>query len=373
MKERVLFFVTEDWAFWCFRLSLARAIRDIGYEVVVVTRVRDFGEKILSENFTLVPLEINRSGLNPFRDVLIIFKLIKIFLKYRPAVVQNISIKPVLYGTLVARITRVPKVNSLLNGMGILFSPSSDKQKTIIQKLVKIGFRLILNWKCVTVVVQNSVDRMLLVDEIGLPENQVVLIKGSGVNTNFYYPNDEFEGTIRITMVGRLLWDKGVGVLVDAAALLKERNLDFVITLVGSVDNDNPNSINQNQIDQWVNLGLVEYWGQRDDINSVWKKSHIAVLPTSYREGLPKALLEAASCGRPIVSSDNPGCLEIVEHNKNGIIVPEKSPIELANALEELILNKGKRIKFGENGRKKVLQYFSDEIVIKRTLFLYFG
>jgi len=369
--KRILYFVTEDWTFCGIRMSLAEKAKEQGYDVIVVTRVNEHRDIIVKAGFTLVPIEISRAGLNPFKDIKLIFKLIRIFRQYKPDIVHNISMKPVLYGTLVSRLMGIKNIVNLLNGMGVMFSENSGNGMLRLQKLVKFCFKILLKNKSVKVVVQNSEDLKLLTDEVGIPKYSVKLIKGSGVNPNEFYPVDEVVGTVNITYVGRLLWEKGVGLLVESARLLKEKGINFKVTLVGSIDNENPTSINQAQIDSWVAEGIVEFLGHRTDIRNIWNQAHIAVLPTSYREGLPRSLLEAASCGKPIISSDNAGCLEIVHHNVNGLIVQNKSVSQLTDYLEELINNKRLRLKFGGEGRKMILESFSDEIVIKETMLLY--
>ena len=373
MRKRVLFLVTEDWAFWGFRLSLARAVRDMGYEVIVVTRVREHGDRIIGEGFTLVPLEIRRGGLNPFQDFSVLIQLIRIMKKYKPVVVQNVSIKPVLYGTLAARIARVPKIVNLLNGMGFLFTSSRSIFVYVLQRIVRTCIALLLNRKDIKVVVQNHADHDLLVSELGLQKNSVVLIRGSGVDIDCFSPSNEPEGPVRITMVSRLLWDKGVGDLVEAARRLKKNGVECIVTLVGRLDPDNPNSITKEEVEEWVNDGSIEWWGLREDISDVWANSHIAVLPTNYREGLPKCLLEAASCGRAIVSSDIPGCLEIVSDGDNGLVIPAKSVDALVRALEKLVNDSDERRRMGKNGRKKVEDYFAEKIINKETISLYFN
>ncbi|MGH8499527.1 MAG: glycosyltransferase family 4 protein, partial [Methylococcales bacterium] len=220
------------------------------------------------------------------------------------------------------------------------------------------------------VIVQNTEDRNLLITQLGINENNVVLIKGSGVDTRKFYPKPEPNGKVTMALVSRMLWDKGIGEFVAAIKLLKKRGFDFSAALVGEPDDENLASVSRVQLQGWHDAGLINWLGYREDIAEFWHNAHIAVLP-SYREGLPKSLLEAAACGRSIVTTDTSGCKEIVQNGVNGFLVPVGDAAGLADALEKLILNAELRQTMGQAGRKMVEQDFSDEKVIAETLRVY--
>ncbi|MGH8553922.1 MAG: glycosyltransferase family 4 protein, partial [Methylococcales bacterium] len=221
-------------------------------------------------------------------------------------------------------------------------------------------------------IVQNTEDRILLIDRMGIPANRVALIRGSGVDIRKFYPMPEPPGSVSIALVSRMLWDKGVGEFVAAIGLLKQRGIDCSAVLVGEPDDENLTSVGRVRLRQWHDAGLIDWRGYCADIAEIWHNTHIAVLP-AYREGLPKSLLEAAACGRPIVTTHTSGCKEIVRHGVNGFLVPVRDARALADALETLIQNPALRQTMGRAGRAMVEQDFSDERVIAATLGLYEG
>jgi glycosyltransferase involved in cell wall biosynthesis len=221
------------------------------------------------------------------------------------------------------------------------------------------------------VIVQNQADYETLQLSMGLRQESLALIRGSGVDMVEYAPTQEPVGLVRITLVSRLLWEKGVGDLVEAAKILHDRGVECIITLVGEPDVKNSGAIDEQLLRHWAKAFNVEWWGRREHIADVWAKSHIACLPSYYREGVPKSILEAASCGRPIITSDNPGCLEFVEDGINGLVVPARNPAKLADAIATLVANPELRRRLGSEGRRKVGNGFSQEHVVAQTLGLY--
>ncbi len=367
---KLLYFVTEDWYFCSHRLALAQAAQQAGYQVTVLTRVNRHGDIIRSQGFNLIPLDIDRGGVNPIRELITLVKVWKIYTQIKPDIVHHVALKPVLYGGLAVLFTRDIKSVNLIAGLGAIFS--SDKLKArLLKSLVKFFLRTLFKSSASRVIVQNADDRDLLINQLGINANNVVLIKGSGVDTQKYYVVPEPAGKVRIALVSRLLWDKGIGEFVAAVRLLKQRELDFSAILVGEPDEQNLGSVNRTQLQEWHDSGLINWLGYQENIAEFWHQTHIAVLPTYYREGLPKCLLEAAACGRPIVATEISGCKEIVKNGVNGFLVPARDSTELADALEKLIVNAELRRKFGQAGRKMVEQEFSDEIIIAETLQVY--
>ncbi|MDD2761366.1 MAG: glycosyltransferase family 4 protein [Methylomonas sp.] len=217
---------------------------------------------------------------------------------------------------------------------------------------------------------QNQEDYDLMRVRLHVPSNHLILIKGSGVDIDNFYPTSITDGEVRVALVSRMLWDKGIAEFVEAVKLLQRKGLAFKALLVGRPDDENIASLSTNQLQKWQAEGYVDYLGHVNDMAAFWRNTHIAVLP-SYREGLPKSLLEAASSGRPIVTTNTSGCKEVVEDGVNGILVPIKAVTELADAIEKLVLDVSLRKKMGLEGRKKVEEQFSDAIVISRTLAVY--
>jgi len=368
-KRKVLFFVTVDWYFCSHRLSLAREVKRRGFDVLVVTHVKNHGKQIEDEGFHLIPLEMARTGINPLKELATLWELIRIYKAEKPDIAHHVAMKPVLYGSFVARITRVPRVVNLLAGLGYIFTASRWKA-ALLRKFVSNAFRILLNRPNSRVILQNPDDQSLMVRSGILKPESTVLIRGSGVNTHVFSPTPEPPGVTTVVLASRMLWDKGVGEFVEAARLIRAKGTDARFVLVGDTDTENPAAVPKSQLEAWNNSGVVEWWGRRDDMPNVFAQAHVVCLP-SYREGLPTGLLEAAACGRPIVTTDAPGCREVVLHGKNGLLVPVRNVADLAGALEKLIADPALRQKMGMRGRELAVSEFSVEKVVSQTLALY--
>jgi glycosyltransferase involved in cell wall biosynthesis len=368
-KFKILFLVTEDYYFWSHRLPIACAARDAGFEVIVATRVQNYAKRIIQEGFKLIPIGLRRHRKNPLKEIISIIELIKIYRTEHPDIVHHVAMKPVLYGTTAARIAKIPIIINALAGLGYVFI-SDRSRANILRFLISVAFRLTLNSQNTKLIIQNPDDFEFLVTSGLVKPDNVTLIKGSGVDTCEFVPAPEHEGEPIILLVSRMLWDKGVKEFVDSAKLLVEGGTRARFVLIGRNDPANPTSIPTSTLESWQNQNYVEWWGYREDIPAVLQKSHVVCLP-SYREGLPKVLIEAAACGRPIVTTDTPGCREIVKDGENGFCVPIRDANALARAIRRLIDDPGLRKKMGKRGREIALKEFSVDKVISETLALY--
>jgi len=368
---KILFLVTEDWYFCSHRLPIARAARDAGCDVTVVTRVRNYGARIEAEGFQLIPLEIRRRSKNPVRELSTIRNIAAIYRDEKPDLVHQVSLKPVIYGSIAARMASVPAIVNALAGLGFVFS-SERRQARIIRSMVKLAFRWLLDRPNSCVLLQNPDDQRVLVESRAVHPEHTRIIRGSGVDTRRFMPSKEpCDTPVVVTLVARMLRDKGIEEFVESVGMLRSRGIQLRAVLVGSPDPENPTSIPEAQLETWHNQGSVEWWGQYDDIPGVWRSSHIAVLPSSYGEGVPLSLIEAAASGRPIVTTDAPGCKEIVRDGYNGFLVPVHDAGALAAAMRKLIENRDLRVAMGERGRTLVEEEFSQRIVVDKTLDLY--
>lgn len=368
-KFKILFLVTEDYYFWSHRLPIACAARDAGFEVIVATRVQNYAKRIIQEGFKLIPIGLRRHRKNPLKEIISIIELIKIYRTEHPDIVHHVAMKPVLYGTTAARIAKIPIIINALAGLGYVFI-SNRSRANILRFLISVAFRLTLNSQNTKLIIQNPDDFEFLVTSGLVKPDNVTLIKGSGVDTCEFVPAPEHEGEPIILLVSRMLWDKGVKEFVDSAKLLVEGGTRARFVLIGRNDPANPTSIPTSTLESWQNQNYVEWWGYREDIPAVLQKSHVVCLP-SYREGLPKVLIEAAACGRPIVTTDTPGCREIVRDGENGFCVPIRDANALAKAIRRLIDDPGLRKKMGKRGREIALKEFSVDKIISETLALY--
>lgn len=366
---KLLFLVTEDWYFCSHRLPPARAAKAAGYEVVVATRVNQHGGAILAEGFKLVPIDLSRRSWNPLRELVAIAEIVGIYLRERPDVVHHVALKPMLYGSIGARIARVPAVVNALPGLGFVFSSEALMARLLRAFMVR-AFRLLLNTGRGVLILQNLEDKAMHVAGGMVAPERVRLIRGSGVDIQCFAPTPEPAGIPLVVLPARMLWDKGVGEFVAAARLLRKQGVQARFALVGEPDPANPASVPQAMLDAWRAEGVVEVWGWRDDMAQVFRDCHIACLP-SYREGLPKALLEAAACGRALVATNAPGCREIVRHGENGLLVPLRDAMGLAEAIEKLLSDPDLRASMGKRGRSLVEAEFSEGHVAEQTLAVY--
>ena len=368
-KKKIIYVVTEDWYFWSHRLLLAKAALAAGYEVGVVTRVQNYGERILREGFTLIPINIRRRSLNPWHEVKAIRRLTQIYRAECPTLVHHVAIKPVIYGSIAARLARVPAVINALAGLGFVFS-SKHWVAQILKPFVGFAYRSILTRPNVHTIVQNR-DDLETLSNLGVVDlANVKVIRGSGVDTSMFSPEPERPGVPVVILPARMLRDKGVDDFVAAAQILRRQNVSARFVLVGDPDSENPTSVSREELRRWQISGVVEWWGQRSDMPEVFAQSRVVVLP-SYREGLPKVLLEAAASGRVIVASDVPGCREVVRHRESGLLVPPRNPTELARAIHEVLADTVLRRKMTTRARQIVESEFRIEKVIDATLAMY--
>lgn len=364
----VVFLVTEDWYFWSHRLPIARAVRDAGARVVVAARFADHAERIRGEGFEIASIPFDRAGLNPVRDLATIFAIARLYRRLRPDLVHHVAVKPVLFGGLAARLAGVRNVVSAMAGLGFLFI--NEKMRTrVIRRVFLATLRRFDRGAAACTIVQNDDDREIF-ERAGLAASHIVTIRGSGVDTKAFRPASEPPAAPVVAVcVSRMLWDKGIGELVEAARLLRTRGEPVRIRLVGGTDL-NPASVPEAALEAWAREGIVEVAGHMADIAGEYRRAHIAVLP-SYREGLPKSLLEAAACGLPMVATDVPGCREICRHEVTGLLVPVRDPAAIADAVARLCRDPALRGRLGAQARKIAEDEFSEETVVSRTIGLY--
>jgi glycosyltransferase involved in cell wall biosynthesis len=366
-RPKLVFFVTEDWYFRSHRLPLAIAAQTAGFDVALITRVREHAEEIRAAGIDVIPIRMARGGKNPIVELGILRTLVDMYRRLKPDIVHHVAFKPALYGSIAARLAKVPNVVNELAGLGYVFSSPQLKAR-LLRPIIEVMFRVIL--KKYPVIIHNADDRQLLLERKLFEPSRMTLVRGSGVDTVAFSPTPELPGKPLVVLPARLLWDKGVAEFVAAARLLKQRGVDARFALVGDRDAENPGAVPQAVLNAWDSEGIVELWGWRNNMAAVFRDCHIACLP-SYREGLPKALLEAASCGRPLVTCDVPGCREVVRHRVNGLLVPMQNATALAEALEDLIEHPLKRADLGRNAREIVVAEYALDVVNHQKLALY--
>ncbi|MBW1649361.1 MAG: glycosyltransferase family 4 protein [Deltaproteobacteria bacterium] len=369
--KKLLFIINDPFFFISHRLPIALEAKKRGYIVMIAAPYNKDAEKILTEKgFAFYPVKLSRSGVNLFEELKTIIELYKLYREIRPDIIHNVTIKPVLYGGILAKITKIPAVVSAITGLGFVFI-SKGFFANIRRFLIIFIYRIALSHKNLKVIFQNPDDLNMFIEKKLIKKDQAELILGSGVDTSEFYPS--FEPKTKpavITMASRMLWDKGVGEFIAAAEYLKEKGVYAKFFLAGDTDSGNPASVSEKQLKKWHDKNIVEWLGFKKDIRKIFEMSNVVCLP-SYREGLPKVLIEAASCGKPIITTDVSGCKEIVKHGKNGLLVPAKDYIALASAMERLINDKEMRIKMGKEGRSIAEADFKIESVVEKTIAIY--
>lgn len=365
---KVLFVVTEDWYFVSHRLALASAAQRAGYEVAVATREGKYAAVIRASGIRLIPFELARRAGSALFEIISLWRLYR---RERPDLVHHVAMKPVLYGAFAARLAGVPAQLNAVTGLGWLFTSSKGIAGRVVRAGVVRLLAVLLGRPRSLTIVQNP-DDLATLEHAGVPARRLRLIRGAGVDVEaFRAAGSPPSGPVCIVLAARMLWDKGVGEFVQAAHLLHAKGVRARFVLVGDPDPANPASVPESTLRAWHGARGVEWWSRHEDMPAVLHQAQIACLPSYYREGLPKSLLEAAACGLPIITTDTPGCREIVRDGENGLLVPVRNPSALADALERLIFDEGLRRRMGERSRQLAVEEFSQERVIEETLSVY--
>lgn len=359
------------WYLYNFRLPLARYLRDLGYEVVLVSPPDAYVERVQAESFRWVDLGLNRRSLNPLKELGALWRFWSIYRDEKPDVCHHFTIKCVIYGTLAAKFAGVKAVVNAITGLGHAFLGRGLMYR-LLRPALRFVYRKILTARRVQVIFQNGDDYQEFQDLKMVVPEKVTIIRGSGVNLHRFAPrpsSPDDPPSPTVLLASRLIKEKGVVEYVAAARALRAEGLDVRFCLAGTVDNGNPSAISQEMLDQWVEEGAIDYLGHIDQIEDLLHVATLVVLP-SYREGTPRILLEAAAAGKPIVATDVPGCREVVKHGVNGLLVPAGDAEALAEAMRSVLSNPDMLKKFGTNSRDIALD-FCESKVISQTAEVY--
>ncbi len=369
-KKSILFVVNVDWFFISHRLIIAEEALKKGYNVIVAGEDTGRASEITNKGIRFVNLPISRSGINPLKEYKTIISFYKLYLDVKPDIVHHITLKPVIYGSIISKLLKVKMVVNAVSGLGFTFTQSAKGViSSIMLFLMKFGF----DSEKVVVIFQNIDDYNELHENHVLnSKNKVFFVKGAGVDLAQYHKMEmpKFD-KIKVLMPSRLLWDKGVMELYEASVILKSKysnKVEFV--LAGMADVDNKAGVNSSFLEKWQDGQYVTWVGYKTNVLDLYKNSHIVVLP-SYREGMPKTLIEACAVGRAIVTTDAIGCRDCVDNNINGLKVPIKDSISLAKALEKLINNPSLIVEMGEASRIKAIKEFDVNLVLNIHMEIY--
>jgi len=373
-KGILLFVVDNAELFLSHRLPIALTALNSGYEVHIAAPL-DFAAEQLMESYSIV---FHRLSITPDKFTLLseletFFSLRRIIRKVKPDLLHLIALKPTLYGSVIARMNKVPAVVATIIGTRKMRLMSENGKESLRQKLIRRMYAYGFQHPNLRVTFQNRDDRDLFLNMELLQKRQIALIRGTGVNMQQFHPMQEIIDTLPLVLLAsRMRRDKGISEFVAAARQLRKNGVPARFVLVGGIDPTHPNAIPEAQLMDWHNEGIIEWWGPKQDMPIVFAQAHIVCLP-SYREGLPKVLVEAAACGKPIVATNVSGCREIVNDGENGLLVPVQDAQDLAAALNRLLANPDLRLKMGQRGRQKVVSEFSIGHVVDKTLRVYEG
>jgi glycosyltransferase involved in cell wall biosynthesis len=366
-----MFLVTEDWYFWAHRLPQARAARDAGFAVSVATRVAEHADRIRAEGFTLHPLGWRRGSANIFAAAAAIREVAALYQRETPDLLHHVSQKSILIGSIAARLAGCRRVVNALTGLGFVFAASSLKARGIRVGLL-LALRLTASHPGVRFLVENPDDGTRLRRLRIVPPDNVILIRGSGVDLAVYDPLPEPPAPpIVIGCATRMLRIKGVTELVTAFRRLRAGGSTAILLLAGASDAENPAAIPPGQLRAWAGEPGIEWLGHVDDIRTVWRRAHVAVLASQGGEGIPMTLMEAAACGRPMVATDVPGCREIVVDGETGLLVPPGDIDALADALARMSSDCDLRSRCGMAARLRVAEGLDAGTVGRQTVDVY--
>lgn len=369
---KILLFANTDWYLYNFRQSLAVALRDAGHEVLMVSPPGPYGEKLRALGFRWAPAPMERRSLNPLRELALLVWLWRLKRRERPDIVHGFTIKCAIYGALVGRLVGAARINAVA-GMGYIFISDAPKAK-LLRPAVRALMRIAFGGARARLILQNP-DDVRFFERVGIvAAEQIRLIPGSGVDCSRFTPPIDNQpvhrSPLRIVLAARLLWDKGLAEFIEAARMLKAENRPTEFLLAGLPDTGNPASVPDRTILTWQAEGLVRWLGHVSDMPALLAGADIVTLP-SYREGLPKSLIEAAACARPLITTDVPGCREVVTHEVSGLLVPARDAHALARAIARLQDDPKLACRLGLAAREKALAEFDERIVIARTLAVY--
>lgn len=364
VRNTVVISINTSWNVVNFRKGLIEALRSHGYDVVIMAPRDEYSSLIAAMGCRYVELEMDNSGTSPLRDMVLLWRYRRLLRRERPLAFVGFTIKPNVFGSIAANLNGIPVINNI-SGLGTAFVRGG-----LLLRIAKALYRVALA-RSKMVFFQNDDDRMLFVDARLVRKEQTGLLPGSGIDLVRFAPPSEARaqsGAIVFLLVARLLWDKGVGEFIEAARRVRQEVPGVRFQLLGFLDVENRTAVSREQVEKWVDEGLVEYLGSTDDVRPFLRAADCVVLP-SYREGTPRSLLEAAAMGKPLIATDVPGCREVVDHAVNGFLCKVRDPDDLASKIVEFaMMDDASRARMGARSRNKVERQFSETIVIEKYM-----
>jgi len=352
-----------SWNLYNFRLSLMEAMRNEGYEVIAIAPYDRYSQKIIDAGFEFHDIKMNAQGINPIEDMKTMYAFYKVFKKVSPDCICQYTIKPNIYGSLVAKSLNIKIINNIA-GLGTLFI-----KENFVTKVAKLLYR-ISQHKVDKIFFQNRDDYNFFIEQGIVKENRCDILPGSGVNTKKFKPKfKEKSEHIRFLFIARMIWEKGIAEYVESAREIKKKYPNVEFCMLGFLEVENPGAITKSEMQEWVNEGVVNYLGVTDNVYDVITTADCIVLPSFYREGTPKTLLESGSAGKPIITTDNVGCRDVVDDGVNGYLCKPRCSNDLVEKIEMFLnLSYEERLEMGRESRKKIEKEFDEKIVINKYL-----
>lgn len=370
---KIILFANTEWYLYNFRRSLALALRASGHEVLLISPPGPYGEKLRALGLRWEALPMDRRSLNLMREGRLLWYLWRFLRREQPDIVHGFTIKCAVYGALAARLAGVTARVSAVAGMGYVFA-SKDIKAILLRPVVRGLMRVALDGYNARLILQNPDDVAFFCETGMVVREHIRLVPGSGVNCQVFKPKESpgMSGKdVRVLLAARMLWDKGIAEFVAAARQLRAQGREVSFLLAGIPDPGNPASVPESDLRGWVGQGLVEWLGHVDDMPKLLSSVDMVVLPSYYREGLPKTLIEAAACGLPLVTTDAPGCREVVTDGVDGLLVAVRDSDALAQAIARLCDDPALAMKLGAAARTKALQQFDERLIIEKTMEVY--
>ncbi len=357
---RIVFSSNVSWSIYNFRRGLLNELKNDGNEIFTVALKDEFSEKLQKLGFSHINICINNNSKNPIKDLNLIYQYYKIYKKIAPDIICHNAIKPNIYGTIAAGMLRIPVVNNI-SGLGTLFIKSS-----LSTKIAKLLYR-ISQRKASKVFFQNNDDLQLFLKNKLITKDKCILIPGSGVNTQLFIRDKEVNKknqNFSFLFIGRLIYDKGIIEYIEAVRIIKNKFSNVEFNILGPIYHSNETAINKSELEGWVKNGYINYIGETDFVKEEMDKVNCIVLP-SYREGLSKVLIEASSMSLPIITTNVPGCKDVVIDGETGFLCKVRDSSDLAIQMRKMILlSKEEQVLMGENGRKRAVEVFDEKIII---------
>ena len=360
MNRKIIISSNTSWSIYNFRLNLIRALKDKGYKVVIVAPYDKYAD-ILKQEFEYFNIFINSKGTNPVEDLKTLWQYYRIYKKIKPQIIFHYTIKPNIYGTIAAKFVNIPSI-AITTGLGYAFI-----NENIVSKIVKMMYKFSLRY-AYQVWFLNRDDENVFIENNIINKEKSFVLPGEGIDSQKFKPFkvERKDNIFRFLLIARMLWDKGIGEYVEAAKIVKQKYKNVEFLLLGPIGVDNPTAISKEQIQKWVNEGIVKYLGVTDDVRNEIAKADCIVLP-SYREGTSRVLLESAAMAKPIITTNVPGCKEVVDDGANGYLCKVKDAKDLADKMEKMInLSEKERIQMEKAGREKIIKEFDEKIIIEK-------